>query len=93
MFLKDKDQCNLTDPESRLMRKNKRSGELEADNAQAIVDAEGSQLIRGAYVSQSPSDRNELYDDPPLVESLQAQLPALYHHKGSFPLSGCMWRT
>jgi transposase len=56
----DKDQCNLTDPDSRLMRKSKRSGYQQAYNAQAVVDAGGSQLILAAYVSQCPSDRNEL---------------------------------
>lgn len=56
----DKDQCNLTDPDSRLMRKNRHSSYQQAYNAQAAVDAEGSQLILGAYVSQCPSDRNEL---------------------------------
>ena len=56
----DKDQCNLTDADSRLMRKSKRSGYQQAYNAQAVVDAEGSQLILAAYVSQNPSDRNEL---------------------------------
>lgn len=56
----DKDQCNLTDPDSRLMRKNRRSSYQQAYNAQAVVDADGSQLILGSSISQCPSDSNEL---------------------------------
>ena len=54
------EQCNLTDPDSRLMRKNAREGYTQSYNAQAAVDAEGSQLILGARLSQSPGDANEL---------------------------------
>ena len=60
---KAKDQENLTDTDSRLMRKNKRSGYAQSYNAQAVVDADGSQLILGSRVSQCASDRNELVDD------------------------------
>jgi len=54
------DQDNLTDPDSRLMRHNKRSPYEQAYNAQAVVDADGSQLVLSAHVSQCASDRNEL---------------------------------
>ncbi len=54
------DQDNLSDPDSCLMRKNKRSAYEQAYNAQASVDADGSQLVLSAHVSQCPSDRNEL---------------------------------
>lgn len=57
---RDKDQTNLTDPDSRLMRKNKESEFRQAYNAQAAVDAGGSQLIVGMDISQSPSDAREL---------------------------------
>lgn len=53
-------QSNLTDPDSRLMRKNKRSAYRQSYNAQAAVDADGSQLVLGARVSQCPADANEL---------------------------------
>ena len=56
----DSEQSNLTDPDSRLMRKNKRSEYRQGYNAQAAVDADGSQLVLGARVSQCASDRNEL---------------------------------
>ncbi len=54
------EQSNLSDPDSRLMRKSKRHEYRQAYNAQAVVDAAGSQLILGARVSQCASDRNEL---------------------------------
>jgi hypothetical protein len=54
------EQVNLTDPDSRLMCKNKRSGFEQSYNAQAAVDADGSQLILGARVSQCAADKCEL---------------------------------
>lgn len=56
----DSTQVNLTDNESRLMRKSKRSSYEQAYNAQAAVDADGSMLILGTHVSQCASDANEL---------------------------------
>ena len=54
-------QTNLTDPDARVMRKNKRSGFTQSYNAQAAVDADGgSQLIVGQHLSQSASDSTEL---------------------------------
>ena len=49
-------QTNLTDPDSALMRKSKRHEYRQSYNAQAVVDADGSQLIFAGDVSQSPSD-------------------------------------
>ena len=60
---KDDKQTNLTDPDSRLMRKNKQSEYRQSYNAQAAVDADGSQLVLGHRVSQCASDRNELSAD------------------------------
>ena len=54
------EQSNLTDPDSRLMRKNEQSEFRQSYNAQAAVDAEGSMLILGARITQCASDRNEL---------------------------------
>jgi transposase len=54
------EQINLVDADSRLMRKNKRSGYEQCYNAQAVVDAGGSQLVLSARVSTCASDRNEL---------------------------------
>jgi hypothetical protein len=57
------EQSNLSDPDSRLMRKSKRHEYRQAYNAQAVVTAGGSQLILGARISQCASDRNELAAD------------------------------
>ena len=65
------EQNNLTDPDSRLMRKSKHHEYRQAYNAQAVVDAEGSQLILGARVSDCASDRNELVAD---IEAVPAEL-------------------
>ena len=53
-------QINLTDSDSALMRKSRRHGWEQAYNAQAVVDAEGSQLVLAEHVSRSPSDAEEL---------------------------------
>ena len=65
------EQSNLSDPDSRLMRKGKRHEHRQAYNAQAVVDADGSQLIVGARVSPCASDRNELVAD---IEAIPAAL-------------------
>ena len=48
------EQCNLTDADSRLMRRSMREGFQQAYNAQACVDAEGSLLVLSARISQCP---------------------------------------
>lgn len=65
------EQVNLSDPDARIMRKNKRSGFTQSFNAQAAVDADGSQLIVGNHLSQSPSDSGELEEG---VSSVPEQL-------------------
>ena len=62
-------QSNLTDADSGLMRRNKRSEYQQAYNAQAVVDADGSQLVLGVRVSRCASDRGELVVD---VEAVPA---------------------
>ena len=64
-------QSNLSDPDSRLMRKSKHHEYRQAYNAPAAVDAGGSQLIVGARVSQCASDRNDLVAD---IEAIPAAL-------------------
>ena len=66
-----KSQSNLTDPDSRIMRKSKNEAFAQAYNAQLAVDADGSQLILGAYVSQSSADNNEL---KPMIEAVSHNL-------------------
>ena len=49
-------QSNLTDPDSQLMRKSKTHEYRQAYNAQAVVCAEGSQLILATSMATTPSD-------------------------------------
>lgn len=65
------EQINLTDPDAHLMRKSKREGYTQSYNAQAVVDAEGSQLIVGQRVSTCASDSGEMEAD---LESIPASL-------------------
>jgi transposase len=57
---KDSQQINLTDPESALMRKSHHDSYVQAYNAQAVVDADGSQMILATDVIRTPSDANQL---------------------------------
>ena len=66
-----KQQINLTDADSGLMRKSKQHEYRQAYNAQAVVDADGSQLVLGARVSTNASDRRELVAD---VDAIPASL-------------------
>jgi transposase len=64
---KDSQQINLTDPESALMRKSCRDSYEQAYNAQAVVDAEGSQMVLATDVICTPSDANQLEPAPESV--------------------------
>ena len=68
-----KAQINLTDADSALMRKSRHHEYRQAYNAQAAVDADGSQLVLGSRVSVCASDRNELVAD---VEAIPAAVGA-----------------
>lgn len=61
------EQINLTDPDSQLMRKSKRDSYQQAYNAQAVVDADGSQLVLATDVLRTPSDANQL---EPAIEAV-----------------------
>ena len=72
------EQINLTDPDARLMRKNKREGYTQGYNCQAVVDAEGSQLIVGQRVTDCASDAGQLEPDlQSIPESLGQPTAAL----------------
>lgn len=58
-----KSRDNLTDTDSRLMRKDERASYEQCYNAQAVVDADGSQLVLSARVIQSSIDHGELVAD------------------------------
>ncbi len=55
-----KETMNLTDPESRVMRKNARSSYTQSLNVQISVDVDGCGLIVGEHTTQSASDLNQL---------------------------------
>ena len=52
-------QTNLTDPDSSIMRKSVRHEYRQAYNAQAIVDADGSQLVLATHVLATSNDRQD----------------------------------
>jgi len=54
------DQANMTDPDSRLMRKAAGSPCTQSYNAQITVDADGSCLILSGHVCQNSNDTGEL---------------------------------
>lgn len=58
-----KQQINLTDQDSGLMKKSRSSEWRQSYNAQAVVDACGSQLVLGARVSGCANDKQELVAD------------------------------
>jgi len=64
-------QSNLSDPDSRIMRKSKNEAFAQAYNAQLAVDADGSQLILATGISQSSADNNQLQ---PLVQAATTNL-------------------
>lgn len=55
-----KKQYNFTDPESRIMKAGNKGHFEQSWNAQAAVDADGSQLILGNRLTNAPNDKNEL---------------------------------
>ena len=57
------EQADLTDADSALMRKSRRSGHRQCCNAQAVVDAGGSQLVLGSRAGACANDRGELVAD------------------------------
>ena len=66
-----KDQVNLTDPESRIMKT--ADGFEQAYNAQAVVDND-SHLIVAAHVSDAVNDKRQI---APAPEHLEAAAPAV----------------
>ncbi len=53
-------QINLSDPDSSIMRRSSRHEYRQAYNAQAFVDADGSQLVLGTQVLTTTNDRQDL---------------------------------
>lgn len=55
-------QTNLTDPDSAIMRKSARHEFRQCYNAQAVVDADGSQLVLASDVLSTTNDREGFED-------------------------------
>ena len=55
-------QTNLTDPDSAIMRKSARHEFRQSYNAQAIVDADGSQMVLATDVLSTTNDRHGFED-------------------------------
>mgnify|MGYP001809640254 CR=1 FL=1 len=62
-------QTNLTDPDSQLMRKSARHEYRQAYNAQAVVDADGTQLIVATNVATTPSDQPTFVETMGLIDA------------------------
>lgn len=77
-----KEQVNLTDSDSRLMRKNKRSEYEQAYNAQAAVDADGTQLVLSSHVTNCANDVNELLPSVERVSATMGQPKAVLADSG-----------
>ena len=58
--VKPGDSINLTDPDSRVMRKNLGESYQQSYNAQATVDADGTMLMLAAHVITAPADFGQL---------------------------------
>ena len=67
----DKMQYNFTDEESRIMKAGNAKNFMQAYNAQAVVDIEGSYLILSKYVTAHVNDKLELI---PCVESVDSRI-------------------
>ena len=74
--VKPADSINLTDPDSRVMRKNHGEGYQQCYNAQATVDADGSMLMLAAHVITAPADFGHLETGVQKVDPSLGQVKA-----------------
>jgi hypothetical protein len=79
-----KDQYNFTDPDSRIMKAGNGAHYEQAYNAQAVVDADGSQLIVGQRLSVAPNDKQELAADVASVPAKLGQPQAVLADSGFY---------
>lgn len=88
---RSEDQVNLTDADSGLMKKSERHEWRQSYNAQAVVDADCSQLVLGCRVSRSASDRRELVADVDAVPSAVGTVECVLADNGC--ATGARWRS
>jgi len=74
--------ANLTDMDSRLMRRDMKSGFEQCFNAQAVADADGSQLILAARIADAGADNNELLPDTQAVPEELGEFTAVLADSG-----------
>ena len=79
---RDRDMTNLTDPDSRPMRKGVNKTCTQSYNAQAVVDADGSMLIVGGYVTNHANDANELLSGVASVDESLGEVKAVLADTG-----------
>ena len=65
------EQTNLVDADSNLMRRSNRDSYEQSYNAQAAVDADGSQLVLGTMVGQMGTDQPHLV---PTIEAISEEV-------------------
>lgn len=85
------EQCNLTDPDSRVMRKSRRSGYTQSHNAQAAVDT-GTHLVVGAHIAKSASDGGQLEPGVRAVEEATGHAPEAVLADAGFADAGAFER-
>jgi transposase len=74
--VKPTDSINLTDPDSRVMRKNLGEGYQQCYNAQATVDADGSMLMLATHVITAPADYGHLESGVQKIDPSLGQVKA-----------------
>jgi len=73
---------NLTDVDSRLMRRDPKSAFEQSYNAQAVADADGTQLILATRIADAGADNNELLPDVKAVPDELGDFTAILADSG-----------
>jgi len=74
--------ANLTDVDSRLMRRDNKSAFEQCFNAQAVADADGTQLILATRIADAGADNNELLPDVEAVPQELGEFTAILADSG-----------
>jgi len=80
----EKKQYNFTDPESSIMKAGNGNHFEQSYNAQAAVDAEGSMLIVGNYITNAPNDKEQLAQAVGSVDTRIREIDAALADNGYF---------
>jgi transposase len=74
--------ANLSDVDSRLMRRDNKSAFQQCFNAQAVADADGTQLILATHIADAGADNNELLPDVEAVPQELGEFTAILADSG-----------